>query len=85
MKIYETNPYIQACEFKKCGIKKITMQSSSLSLSAGVANLKELSIIDINLNRSVLTHLSPGLENCSLNKLVMSKCNMSEKYHKFPT
>ena len=79
MKIYETNPYIHACEFNKCAIKKITMQSLSISLSSGIANLKELAIIDINLNRGTLKELYPGFENCNLNRLVMSKCNLSEK------
>ena len=61
MKIYETNAYILACEFNKCAIKKITMQSLSISLLSGIANLKQLSIIDININVSVLKDLTPGL------------------------
>eukprot|EP01084_Bolivina_argentea_P135201 238295_1 len=77
MKIFETNPYICACEFRKCAIKKITMQSLSWSLRTGVSNLKELCIYDINISKSTLKDLD--LDPCNLNKLVMSKCNMSEK------
>ena len=79
MKIYETNPYFYAVEFNKSAIKKITMQSLSISLSSGVANLRDLAIVDINLNRGTLKELYPGLENCNLSRLVMSKCNLSEK------
>ena len=79
MKIFETNRHVTACQFRKCGAKKITMQSLSISLSAGMSSLCELSIVDVHCSRSMLKELGPGLDHVRLTTLELPQCTLSEK------
>ncbi len=61
------------CEFRKCAIKKITIQSLVWSLRACISNLRELCVYDINVSKGILRNLDLDLDGCSLEQVVMKE------------
>ncbi len=81
MRSFETNSFLTTLEMRRTDVGKRTLASLAMALSFKNSRLTELNLIDVKLDKSCISALSPGLDYVKLKTLRVTNCGLSSKVY----